>query len=214
MKPSAKRELDTLLERYPVLECCESQLELSLELMMESFRSGGTLLVCGNGGSAADSEHTVGELMKSFVLPRHLPVDEQRQLKEMLPENADYYIKNLQGCLPAISLVSQTSLTSAYANDTAPDMAFAQQVYGYTKAGDVLLALSTSGNSLNVVYAAEIARFKGAKVVAMTGAKTSKLSDSADVTISVPSEVTYRIQELHLPLYHMLCLALEQEFFG
>ena len=214
MKDGTKREIDILLERYPVLECLRDRLEACVELMSDSFRAGGKLLVCGNGGSAADSMHMVGELMKGFMLERKLPEAVQDELQVCWPDNAPYYIANLQGALPAISLSGEISLTTAYGNDRTADLVFAQQVLGYGRAGDVLLAISTSGTSANVVHAARIARTLGLQVVSLTGRGGGALAALSDVLLDMPSDVTHQVQELHLPVYHMLCLALEQEMFG
>lgn len=203
--------LDTLFENYPELCACEAEVRAAASTVLGSFRSGGKLLVCGNGGSAADSEHTVGELMKSFRFKR--PVD---------PAFADAYREAngaeapswLEGALPAISLVSQTALSTAFGNDEAAVGVFAQQVYGYGEAGDVLLAISTSGNSANVVEAAKVARAKGVKVVSLTGSRESALTGLSDVCVRVPRDEVFRIQELHLPVYHALCAAVEAEIFG
>ena len=214
MKDSTQKEINILIERYPCMEPLRARFVESVELLSDSYRQGGKMLVCGNGGSAADSLHIVGELMKSFVLARKLPEDFQDKLRDSYPEVADYYIKNLQGAAPAISLVSEAGLITAYGNDNAPDLAFAQQVLGYGRLGDALIAISTSGNSGNVLHAARIARTIGVKVIALTGQGGGKLAELSDVLLDVPSKVTYQIQELHLPVYHMLCLAVEQELFG
>lgn len=172
------------------------------------------LLIAGNGGSAADAEHIVGELMKSFKMPRKPKtafaeklVAEDRELGSVLAEN-------LQGALPAIALDGHLALSTAYMNDCEPLLCFAQQVNGYGKAGDVFLGISTSGNSKNVLYAATTAHAKGLKVIGLTGAKDSRLKDMSDVCIKVPQTETYMIQELHLPIYHCLCLMLEDKFYG
>lgn len=214
MKKAAECCIEMLLTRYPVLRVCEKDLYATLEMISETYRNGGKMLVCGNGGSAADSLHIVGELMKGFVLPRKLDAQIQGVLRAVTPETADYLIANLQGTLPAISLVSEIGLSTAYANDQAPDLCFAQQVLGHGCRGDVLFAISTSGNSANVLYAAQVARAKGIRVVGLTGSTGGKLRQWTDVLVAVPEEETFRIQELHLPVYHALCLALEQEFFG
>ena len=171
-------------------------------------------MVCGNGGSASDSLHIVGELMKGFVLPRKLDENMQKRLREACPEMAEYCIENLQGALPAISLVSEAGLTTAYANDQAPDLAFAQQVLGQAKPGDVLLAISTSGNSTNVLYAIGIARALHVKTIGLTGHTGGKMASLCDVCIKVPGVETFKIQEYHLPVYHALCMCVEEEFFG
>ncbi len=192
-----------LYERYPELQACKQDIEKALALLIETYRNGGKVLVCGNGGSAADSEHIVGELMKGFMLCR--PVTDER-----IPEELR---RGLQGALPAISLPSQSAILSAYCNDVSPEMMYAQLVYGYGKEGDVLIALSTSGNSANVVKAAEVASCIGVNTIALTGAKDSKLSKLSTVTVQVPETETYKVQELHLPVYHYLCAETEKELF-
>lgn len=213
MKKTTTDILDHLLVRRPVLTSCADGITKSVEMIIESYTNGHKLMVCGNGGSAADSLHMVGELMKAVLLPRTLRPDEQKRINEVCV-NAAYINKNLQGALPTISLVSETSLMTAYANDMAPDLVFAQQVFGYGHKGDVLFAISTSGNSKNILYASEVARAQEIPVIALTGESGGKLKSLADVLINVPETETTRIQELHLPVYHAICLALENEFFG
>lgn len=213
MKIKSKDYIDLLCIRYPQLSECKDSIIEATESLIDTYSNGGKLLICGNGGSAADSEHIVGELMKGFVLPRHINEDLASRIKKE-SQNADYLIQNLQYGLPSISLVSHTALSTGFANDMAPDVCFAQQVLGYGKKNDTLLGISTSGNSKNVVYALEVAKSIGVKTIALTGHKDSKLSAIADIAIKVPSTVTYQIQELHLPVYHAICLALENEFFG
>lgn len=208
------KHLSVLLERYPVLESATDDINKAYNLISESYKKEGKLLIAGNGGSAADAEHIVGELMKSFVLKRELSSEFADQLIAADKELGSILSKNLQGVLPVIALDGHMSLTTAYMNDCEPLLCFAQQVNGYGKAGDVFLGISTSGNSKNVLYAATVARAKGMKVVGLTGEKESKLSAFADVCIKVPQTETYMIQELHLPIYHCLCLMLEDEFFG
>ena len=193
-----------LYERYPALQSCKDSIEEALQLLIKTYRNGGKVLVCGNGGSAADSEHIVGELMKGFMSKR--PVTDERIPEALRAE--------LQGALPAISLPSQVSLLSAYANDVSPDMVYAQLVYGYGKPEDLLIALSTSGNSKNVVKAVEVANRLGMKTIAMTGMAESQLSALSTVTVRVPETETYKVQELHLPVYHYLCAEMENTFFG
>ena len=171
-------------------------------------------MIAGNGGSAADAEHIVGELMKSFILERHLDSRFSKKLCTVDSKLGSVLANNLQGALPAIALDGHSALTTAYMNDCEPLLCFAQQVNGYGMAGDVFLGISTSGNSKNILYAAVTAKAKGMKVVGLTGANESKLSMMADVCIKVPQTETYKIQELHLPLYHCLCLMLEEYFFG
>lgn len=213
LKESTLREVEILIERYPTLAQLKTPLVDCVELLKSAFENGDKLLACGNGGSAADSLHIVGELMKDFRMARPLPAELTANLRAQFPDEADYYAGNLQGALPVISLVSEISLTTAYGNDRASDLAFAQQVIGYGKPGDVLLAISTSGNSANVLHAVRIAKAMGLKIVSLTGETGGKLKELSDILINVPSKVTYQIQELHLPVYHMLCLALETELF-
>ena len=209
-----ERNLENLQARYPVLADCMAEIDASAKLMEECYRRGGKLLVCGNGGSASDALHIVGELMKGFVLPRHVNGSDRVALMNAGGEDGEYLCKNLQGALPAISLVNEAALSTAYANDMAPDLAFAQQVWGHGKAGDIFLGISTSGNSRNVLLAAKVARARGMKVIGLTGMGGGKLAPLCDACIAVPERETYRIQELHLPIYHALCLYLEQAFFG
>ena len=213
MKETTKKALDGLFTRYPVLAPCRADVFAAAETICESFRAGGKLIACGNGGSAADAEHIVGELMKGFLKKRRLPEELRARMKEDFPQDADYLYENLQGALPALSLVNQVALGTAFANDQAADLVFAQQVMGIGRKGDVLLAISTSGNSKNVVYAVEAARLQGVKTVALTGRSGGRLRDVADIVVAVPDDETYRIQELHLPVYHALCIAAEEEFF-
>ena len=213
MKRTTIAKISELIERYPSLKQIENNLSNSVQMLIDLYKNGGKLLVCGNGGSAADSLHIVGELMKDFVLPRPLP----KNIKDAISQSCEYgdYINaNLQVAFPAIALVGSTALESAYANDRASDLAFAQQVYGLGNKDDVLLAISTSGNSKNVLYAIEVAKAKGLKTIALTGESGGKMKDKCDILINAPEKETYKIQELHLPIYHTLCLAIENEFFG
>ncbi len=196
--------LKELIERYPQLKVCEEQIKSAMELIRDTYKNGGKILVCGNGGSCSDSEHIVGELMKGFKSLRKVT-------DERIPEDLRC---GLQGALPAISLPSQTGILSAFINDVDPEMMYAQLVYGYATEKDLLIGLSTSGNSKNVVNAARVAKAVGAKAMAMTGAKESKLSEICDACIRVPETETYKIQELHLPVYHYLCAQIEEEVFG
>lgn len=209
-----KEQLNILIERYPHLSVCKEDIQKAYELLETAYHQGRKLLVCGNGGSASDSEHIVGELMKEFKLKRKVYSDHATTLKEIDPELGQVLADNLQGALPAISLTGHSSLQTAFMNDAVPELVFAQQVNGYGKPGDVFLGISTSGNSKNVLYAAVNAKAKGLKVIGLTGAKENKLMNYADVCIRVPETETYKIQELHLPVYHCLCLMLEQHFFG
>ncbi len=208
------RHIDLLIERYPSLESAKNDIVAAYLLLEESYENGGKLLVAGNGGSAADAEHIVGELMKGFKLPRKPEVDFAEKLVEENQELGSVLAENLQGALPAIALDGHPALSTAYMNDCEPLLCFAQQVNGYGKSGDVFLGISTSGNSKNVLFAATTAHAKGMKVIGLTGAKDSKLKDMSDVCIKAPQTETYMIQELHLPIYHCLCLMLEDRFFA
>lgn len=208
------KQIEILIERYPALSVCAEDIETAFEHIKTSYENGGKLLIAGNGGSAADAEHIVGELMKGFKKSRKLSSVQQESLMAVNEEFGTVLADNLQGALPAIALDGHPALTTAYMNDCEPLLCFAQQVNGYGKKEDVFLGISTSGNSKNVLYAATVAKAKGMKVVGLTGQKDSKLQDLADVTIQVPQTETYMIQELHLPVYHCLCLMLEDHFFG
>lgn len=206
--------IDLLIERYPALKFCRDDILNAYYLLKESYVNGNKLLVVGNGGSAADSEHIVGELMKSFKLPRKLDEEFKNKLIQEDEELGSVLSENLQGALPAIALDGHIALSTAYMNDCEPLLCFAQQVNGFGNKGDIFLGISTSGNSKNILYAAVTAHAKGLKVIGLTGQKESKLSEIADVCIKVPETETYMIQELHLPVYHCLCLMLEEFFFN
>ena len=206
MKESTKSIFEELFLRRPELETCRSALEKAFELLAGSFRSGGKALVCGNGGSAADAEHICGELLKKFKKPRPLEPEIAARLR---PELA----ARLEGALGAVSLVSMSGFVSAFANDVEWEYAFAQQTLALASPGDVLIALSTSGNSPNCAAAAEVARAKGAASIAFTGSAESRLSQTCDVAIRVPETETFKVQELPLCVYHALCAAIEEELF-
>lgn len=206
--------LTELLKRYSELESCKDEIECAKEKMISAFADGKKLLVCGNGGSCADSDHIVGELMKGFLLRREISQTDRKAMKELFPEAGDYLADNLQGALPAISLTAHSGLISAFSNDVAPDMVYAQQVYGYGKKGDAFLGITTSGNSDNVVNAAMVAKALDLTVIAMVGENKCKLDKIADLVIHVPEAETFKVQELHLPIYHYLCAACEDKFFG
>lgn len=216
VKESTLAAVPALIAHYAPLAACEKDLREAVIALCESYRAGHKLIVCGNGGSASDSEHIVGELMKGFLLPRRLDGRIAEKIRAVCPEEADYFLENLQGTLPALSLVNQVALGTAFANDQAPDLSFAQQILGMGETGDVLLAISTSGNSKNVLYAIQMAHVRSMKVIALTGRTGGRIAERnlADIAIRVPSDETYRIQEYHLPVYHMLCIAAENEFFG
>ncbi len=206
--------IEDLIKTYPDLEVCRQDLEESCAILKNSIRSKGKLLICGNGGSAGDSEHIVGELMKGFISKRPLPEEMRQRFRDAFPEEGDFLADHLQGAIPAISLVSHSALITAFINDVTAETVYAQQVYGYGQETDTLLAISTSGNSANVVRAVQVAKVLGLATIGLTGRKGGKLLDLCDVTIRVPRELTHHIQELHLPVYHALCIALEDEFFG
>ncbi len=206
-------DLELLVSRYPALKVSLKDIEKAFHMISDSFEGGGKLLVCGNGGSAADSLHIVGELMKSFKGKRPLNEKQKAELMKVDKKAGALIGEGLQRTLPAVSLVNEVSLISAFANDVEPSLNFAQQLLGLGKKGDVLLAISTSGNSENVVYAAITARALGLKVVALTGSSGGRLADFSDVTIGVPAEDVADVQELHLPVYHTLCSMLEGQFF-
>ena len=214
MKTEIYKHIEVLVNRYPVLNSVKDEIVEAYFLLVESYKNEGKLLTAGNGGSAADAEHIVGELMKGFKLPRKLNENFTDKLISENEELGTVLAESLQGALPAIALDGHPALSTAYMNDCEPLLCFAQQVNGYGKAGDVFLGISTSGNSKNILYAATTAHAKGMKVIGLTGAKDSKLTQMSDVCIKVPQTETYMIQELHLPVYHCLCLMLEDEFFG
>ena len=197
MKERTKNIFDKLFGDYPVLSCVKSEIFSAYETIKECYINKNKTLICGNGGSASDSEHIVGEFMKGFLLKR--------------PVNIAGF--ELQKTLRSISLVSQTSIITAVANDISPDMIFAQQVYGYMDEGDILIALSTSGNAQNVINAALTAKFLNGKVIALTGKTGGKLKNICDIAITLPYDITYKIQEYTLPIYHAICAMTESEFF-
>lgn len=208
-----QKHIELLVERYPFLAPIKDDIVAAYLLLAESYQNGGKLLIAGNGGSAADAEHMVGELMKSFKLRRKVENDFAQKLIAEDQELGKVLAENLQGALPAIALDGHLSLSTAYMNDCEPLLCFAQQVNGFGRPGDVFVGISTSGNSKNVLYAAVAARAKGMKVLGLTGANDSKLKELSDVCIQVPQTETYMVQELHLPIYHCLCLMLEDKFF-
>lgn len=214
MENRVEKQLEILVNRYPELSVVKKEIFEAYQILESCYTKGGKLLIAGNGGSAADAEHIVGELMKGFRLPRKPEAEFVGKLVAENKELGSVLAENLQGALPAIALDGHPALSTAYMNDCEPLLCFAQQVNGYGKMGDVFLGISTSGNSKNVLYAATTAHAKGMKVIGLTGAKNSKLEQMSDVCIKVPQTETYMIQELHLPVYHCLCLMLEERFFG
>ena len=206
--------LNELMERYPCLAACKEQIEAADRIIIDTYEDGGKLLVCGNGGSCADAEHIVGELMKGFLSMRKLDDWYKEELKAANPELTDDMLCKLQGALPAIALTGHNGLSTAYLNDVDPSLTFAQQLFGYGVEGDVFVGITTSGNSDNVCKAAQLAKALGIKVIGLTGMKGGKLKEIADVCVCVPETETFKVQELHLPVYHYLCASVENHFFG
>jgi len=205
--------IEQLIATYPELDRCAPDIEAAFQTLSACYHNGGKVLTCGNGGSAADAEHIVGELMKGYLLKRPIPKEMREKLVASISPDGEYLAIHLQGALPAISLVNQTSLLSAIANDTAADMVYAQQVYAYGQEGDALIGISTSGNSRNVNLAMQVARVLGIHTIGLTGPTGGKLKPLCDVCICDPAESTPAIQERHLPIFHVLCAMLEEEFF-
>jgi len=205
--------IQQLIQRYPSLESVKADISAAFDIIADSYSKGGKLLIAGNGGSASDAEHIAGELMKTFSKKRNLPDSFISDIKKVDPEIADYLIPRMQPGLPTIALSGHASLNTACINDIDGNITFAQQVYGYGKETDVLLAISTSGNSKNVLYAAAVAKAKKLKIIALSGGTGGALKKVADVSIIVPETETYKVQELHLPVYHCLCQMLENHFF-
>ena len=214
MKQYSTDLFEQFFHNNPDLSCCRDSLSGALNILLDAFRGGNKLLICGNGGSAADAEHIVGELMKSFSSPRSLPDRAVARLTDLFPEEGRELADKLQGALPAISLVSQSSLCSAITNDIGAELVFAQQVYGYGIPGDVLWALSTSGKAKNVLWAVKAAKAFGLKTIGLTGRADSPLSGLCDVAIQVPAVATAEVQEYHVRVYHRICAILETELFG
>lgn len=205
--------LEELMERYPALAGVRAEILKAYEVLESCYENGGKLLIAGNGGSCADAEHIVGELMKGFVKRRAVSEEFAEKLMEADPKRGKELAQKLQGGLPAIALTGHPGLSTAFLNDVDGDLIFAQQTYGYGKKGDVLLGISTSGNSKNVMYAMAAAKALGMKTIGLTGKDGGQLKTAAGVTIVVPETETFKIQELHLPIYHALCLMLEERFF-
>jgi D-sedoheptulose 7-phosphate isomerase len=214
MEQRVEKHLTTLMSRYPQLNSCKEDIAAAFDILEDCYLCNHKLLIAGNGGSAADSEHITGELMKRFKIPRPVSAEFSEKLKRIDVELGDALAKNLECALTAIPLVVLESLTTAYINDVDGLGVFAQQLFGFGREGDVFLGISTSGNSKNILSAAVVAKALGIKVIGLTGAKGGKLVAFADVMIRVPEEETFMIQELHLPVYHCLCLMLEERFFG
>lgn len=214
MKDKTNILIDEFFQRYPTLQVCKGEIISSIKRLIEAYLRGNKILTCGNGGSAADAQHIVGELMKGFVLPRKTPSEKRARVLKAVEGQAALFDRNLQDAIPAVSLVGELALDTAFANDVEPAFGFAQSVYGLGQSGDTLIAISTSGNSKNVLYAAQVAKALGVLVIALTGKDGGKLKSLSDISICVPSKTTHKIQEYHLPVYHIICLAVENEVFG
>lgn len=202
-----------LTEKYPLFLTLEKNFSDAKILLLSCIHAGGKILTCGNGGSATDAEHVVGELMKSFLLPRPLPRQEQDSLQKCYGAEGDFLARHLEQGIPALSLVSGVALPTAFANDVAAELCFAQQVYTLAQPCDVVWGISTSGNSANVNHALRAARMRGAKTLGFTGRDGGKMAELCDVELRVPAHCTPEIQELHLPLYHALCAEIENSLF-
>lgn len=214
MKETVKKELDELIERYPQLEVCKKDIEDAYLLLEETYDNDHKLLIAGNGGSAADSEHIAGELMKRFKVGRPITKEFADKMIAIDHERGERLVKNLERPLRAVPLTSHIAITTAYMNDADATGVFAQQMLGFGDEGDVFLAISTSGNSENIISACVVAKALGIKIIGLTGEKESKLSEISDICIKVPETETFKIQELHLPVYHALCLMLESNYFN
>ncbi len=208
-----QKHIDILISRYPVLESVREEIVQGYLVMKDCYEHDGKLLIAGNGGSAADSEHIAGELMKRFKSPRPVTPEFAERLKFIDPVRGENLAKNLERGLMAIPLVAHEALTTAYINDVDGLGVFAQQLFGFGRPGDVFLGISTSGNSKNVMSATVVARAIGMKIIGLTGRDGGELAEVADVAVKVPETETYMIQELHLPVYHCWCLMLEESFF-
>ncbi|MDO4305299.1 MAG: SIS domain-containing protein [Eubacteriales bacterium] len=213
LEQKLQKHLESLLDRYPALRCIKQEIIDAYFILEECFSCGGKLLIAGNGGSAADAEHIAGELMKRFRKPRPVSAEFAQKLKSLDPVRGTNLAHNLEQSLMAIPLVAHEALTTAYINDVDGLGVFAQQLYGFGRAGDVFLGISTSGNSQNIMSATIVARALGIKVIGLTGAAGGELAAVSDVAVKVPEVETYKVQELHLPVYHCWCLMLEDYFF-
>lgn len=214
MKRTSKLIIDDLLYRYPILKTCEVQIISAIDELIKCYSTNHKLLVCGNGGSSSDALHIVGELMKSFKVKRSMDDKVFNNLKELFPNEANGFNNVIEGALESHALVNEVALLTAFSNDKSGEYSYAQQVYGLGKRDDILLSISTSGNSRNVVLASQMAKAKNMNVIVLTGSEECQLDTIADIIIHVPSDEVYIIQELHLPIYHAICLALENEFWG
>lgn len=205
--------LERLIVRYPALTSSLGDIKLAYEMLRTCYENGNKVLICGNGGSAADADHIVGELMKSFAVDRLLSDDLKSSLISVSPDLGRFLAEKLQPALPAIALTCHNALNTAFSNDVDPSLIFAQQVIGYGKPGDIIMGISTSGNSANVVHALVAAKAIGIGTIGLTGPAGGRLRNYCDVVIAVPGENVAEIQELHLPVYHAICMMLELNFF-
>lgn len=206
--------MEELLTRYPVLKSCAGEIGKTAEILISGFKAGNKLMLCGNGGSCADCEHITGELMKGFLSRRPISPEKKAEMKKLNPDIGEDVLSKLQLAVPAIPLPSLTGLNSAFCNDVDPSLVYAQELMGLGTPGDMLLCISTSGNSANCVAAAEVGKALGLTVIALTGAKGGQLKEKADICICVPETETFKVQELHLPVYHYLCAEVEATIFG
>ena len=206
--------LNELIKRYPVLSVCAEEVDKAVNAIISSYEKGGKLLLCGNGGSCADCDHIVGELMKGFLKKRPLDDSKKAEMREKCAELDDATLSKLQAGLGAISLPSITALGAAFNNDVDPELTYAQATLALGKAGDVFIGLSTSGNAKNVAAAARVARGLGLVVIGMSGEGGGKLAALSDIAIRVPESETFKIQELHLPVYHAICAEVEEYFYS
>lgn len=214
MKKETLKIIEDLGLRFPKLSNNKYEIIATIEVLKNMYFLKNKVLICGNGGSAADSLHIVGELGKGFILSRNIQKGFQDKIKKYFPKEADYFINNLQEGISSISLVNEVALITAYGNDKNSDLIFAQQVYVQGKENDILFAISTSGNSKNVINAIKIAKVKGMKIISLTGRDGGEIKKLSDININVDEKQTFKIQEYHLPIYHNICLALENELFG
>ena len=208
---NAAEIFEELFVRYPSLKICRNDINKAFLLLKETYLNNGKLLAAGNGGSAADSEHIVGELMKSFRFGRAIPSEDAARLKDLYGDEGAGLAAKLEGALPAIPLTSMPALSTAFMNDVDPCLTFAQMLYGYGRKGDAFIGISTSGNSENIIKSLQIAGLKGIKTIGLTGASGGRMKALCDVAVCVPETETFKIQELHLPIYHCLCAMREAE---
>lgn len=206
--------IENLISRYPVLQKCQVDIEKACRVCCDSFSNSGSLFLCGNGGSASDADHISGELMKGFLLKREISDDKKTELTGLFGEEGKFIADHLQDGLPAVSLNGHPALSSAFANDVDPSMVFAQQLYVMGKPGDVVIGLSTSGNSDNILKCFKVAKYKNITSILLTGRDGGKGSELADISLIMPEMETYKIQELHLPVYHTMCIVIEDYFYG